>query len=119
MKLSRYLRSGLQGSKIPQDEINNRIIYANPTTAGLAGSLKSLSTGINAMTNGMGSEANRERIMGEVLRRCLDGLPTSKKTKETPLRDGLTVLLTGTTGSLGSYLLDPLAKSFKVGNFTV
>lgn len=110
MRLSKHLKSALVGNTFPQDKINTQIIYTHPTLATLASRLKALSLATNGTTNGTDSAGDREKRMLEMLKKYLDDLPASTTKKARAHQQGLTVILTGSTGSLGSYLLDALAK---------
>jgi hypothetical protein len=109
MKLTKHLKSGLVGDLAPKDKINTRIIYTNPTLAALAVALKALSHNGNDTINGIGIVGTREKRMQELLHKYLDDLPTSTTKEGRTHQERLTVILTGSTGSLGSYILDSLA----------
>jgi hypothetical protein len=118
MRINKQLKSALDG--VPKDEINARLIYGNPTTRMLAVALKALvvSNGTSNGTNGhTNSHISREKIVEETLNRFLEQLPekSAEVKRDTDLRgEAMTIILTGSTGSLGSYLLDTLISSPKV-----
>ena len=99
MNLTRQLKSSLSGneSAIATDSISSRIIYSNPTATKLAKALQGM---INQTKNEEESGRERVRAQEEML---------AKYTKQK-----FTVVLTGSTGSLGSYLLDYLLASPQV-----
>ena len=103
MKVSRQLEAALEG-KYRADNIS-RLIYKNSTVAMLTSALKD--SGDKA---GMSSEA----AMWQTLERYTKQLPPKKQLASTKRDGGLVVVLTGSTGSLGSYLLDTLASSKNV-----
>jgi hypothetical protein len=108
-KLVKHLKSALTETQIPQGLISTRIIYTNPTIATLAAALKALSNGRVVEANEPASADTRDARMLDILQKYLDNLPVSScKNARTPQED-LTVILTGSTGSLGSYLLNALA----------
>lgn len=112
MQLAKHLKSALNSSTLSQDNISTRVIYTNPTLATLAGVLKSLSQSADATTNGEQSPSIRERRMQDMLQKYVDDLPvsTGPTTHSSHSHRRHTVILTGSTGSLGSYLLDTLAR---------
>lgn len=52
--------------------------------------------------------------MQAMLQRYTEGLPKPKRTLLSPAQKNMTVILTGSTGSLGSYLLEALNKNRNV-----
>jgi len=118
MRINKQLKSALDA--VPKDEINARLIYGNPTIRMLAIALKNLcatngtSNGTNGRTNG---QISRERVMEDTLNRFLEQLPEKSadvKGSAHSRGEAMTIILTGSTGSLGSYLLDTLISSPKV-----
>ena len=103
MYVVRHLRSELQDPKWRDvlEYISPRFLYANPSVEKLALALEILlhRNGDQAETNG----ENRAFEMNTMLSKYIAELPSRSSTN-----DGSTVLLTGSTGSLGSYLLDAL-----------
>ena len=99
MNLTRQLKGSLGGNEgtIAADSISSRIIYSNPTATKLA---KALQNTISQTKNVEESGRERVREQEEML---------AKYTKQK-----FTVVLTGSTGSLGSYLLDCLLASPRV-----
>lgn len=98
MNLTRQLKASLSGNEgIAADSISSRIIYSNPTATKLAKALQSM---INQTKDTEESGRERVREQEEML---------AKYTKQK-----FTVVLTGSTGSLGSYLLDYLLASPRV-----
>ncbi|KAH7403880.1 hypothetical protein BKA64DRAFT_462232 [Cadophora sp. MPI-SDFR-AT-0126] len=109
MTAVKHLKAALTG--ISSDDINTRLIYANPTVANLAAALKAINNSDGAKT----TPQTREDVLEATLEESFQQLPSSKLTTELPkVSDKLTVLLTGSTGSLGSYLLHTLLSSPKV-----
>ncbi|RKU46997.1 hypothetical protein DL546_007725 [Coniochaeta pulveracea] len=111
MSATSLLRSGFETGGIPigQDVLSPRVIYQNPTPRQLANHLFPLTH----QGNGISTETNEERqvkLMKDLLSRYTQNLPPPKSNKPQPLHEGQTVLLTGTTGSLGAYMLDRLCR---------
>lgn len=105
---SRLLRKGLEaaGANITADAIATRVIYAHPTPRQLAAYLMDrVSKNTSADSNGDG-ENHDIHAMEAQLQKYTRDLPKSTDTKPAPNDKGQTVLVTGTTGALGSYLLD-------------
>lgn len=118
MNLVRQLRSSFTAQQgegsIPPHLITPKIIYSNPTAAKLANALHQL-TGHSAEAF---EKLEEERIekMEEMLTKYSKNLPKAF-TDAIDVREGddkFTVVLTGSTGSLGSYLLDALLVSDRV-----
>ncbi|KAK1493730.1 thioester reductase domain-containing protein [Colletotrichum cuscutae] len=106
---SRLLRKGLEaaGANITADAIATRVIYAHPTPRQLAAYLMDrVSKNTSSDSNG-GSENHDIHAMEAQLQKYTRDLPKSSAgSKPAPNDKGQTVLVTGTTGALGSYLLD-------------
>lgn len=108
MTISKVLRSSFAvvGVDIGADSLAPRVVYANPTAELLAGYLRSL-----ALDGGdhVQDEIARElKTFNALVSKYTNDLPDPRPGKPAPLDEGQTVLLTGTTGSLGAYLLDGL-----------
>ena len=98
MKIARQLEAALEGKY--RADIISRLIYENTTVAALAAVLKDAS--------GATASIPRETAMRNTLEKFTKQLPSKKQSNH------LAVVLTGSTGSLGSYLLDCLASSQNV-----
>lgn len=102
MNSSRLLRVGLKAAG-HQIDVPTRVIYTHP-------SLRRLTAYIYAKLG----EADKSTYQNGVLnmeslwKKYTTDLPQSKEGREDPLDDNQTILLTGSTGNLGSYLLDSL-----------
>lgn len=106
----KLLRIGLEGAgiKLEDDLMTPRIVYENPTPRQLAHYLYSA-----VQQGGISAEFDAERqakVLKDILAKYTEALPASNPNKPEPLSDGQTVVVTGTTGSLGAYLLDRLCK---------
>lgn len=100
MNLVRQLRASFTGKEgsITAELISARIIYSNPTASKLARALHGLTKQ---------GETTYEKMETDRMKRMEEMLAKYSENK-------LTVVLTGSTGSLGSYLLDQLLASPRV-----
>ncbi|KPM43755.1 hypothetical protein AK830_g2733 [Neonectria ditissima] len=95
-----------EGIRLGPETLTPRAVYRNPTAKQLASFLYSRTN-----QKGPSEEFQDERDVKkseELLSKYIRDLPLSRPGKQEPLHDGQTVLVTGTTGSLGSYLLEQL-----------
>ncbi|MCJ1401925.1 hypothetical protein MMC11_005142 [Xylographa trunciseda] len=100
MNLVRQLRASFTGKEggIPAHLISPRIVYSNPTASKMAKALR----GLLIRGEDMNEKLERDRT-----NRMEDMLAKYSK-------NNLVIILTGSTGSLGSYLLDYLLRSPQV-----
>ena len=118
MNLVKQLRSSFEAQHghgvVPPHLISPKLVYANPTAAKLANALHQLS-GHSAEASGK-SEEERIKKMEDMLAKYSKDLPKAipNGVDGGQVDDKLTVVLTGSTGSLGSYLLDSLLSSDRV-----
>ena len=100
MNLVRQLRASFTGKEgsIPDELISARIVYSNPTASKLARALHSLTKQ---------GEKTYEKMESDRIKRMEEMLAKYSENK-------LTIVLTGSTGSLGSYLLDQLLASPRI-----
>ena len=115
MNLVRQLRSSFRdydGGTVAR-LVSPRTIYSNPTLFKLATAVNYLADHGEAASEGL----EKERIgkMERMLAKYSQDLSQPNNDKTSPSREkGLTVVLTGSTGSLGSYLLDCLVANAQV-----
>lgn len=114
MNLVRQLRSSFRdynGGSLAH-LISPRTIYSNPNVLKIAVAVKYLSDHGEAASEGL----EKERIgkMEEMLAKYSHDLPQLKNDTTQPGEQKLTVILTGSTGSLGSYLLNCLLANTQV-----
>lgn len=111
IKASRLLRVGLEaaGAQVDPTALATRAIYGNPTPARLAAHLYS------AAQRGAGADKDACRpeiaVMEALLDKFTRDMPAAKPS---PADEGQVVVITGTTGGLGSYLLDQAMASPRV-----
>ncbi|MCJ1395201.1 hypothetical protein MMC18_008084 [Xylographa bjoerkii] len=109
MKLVRQLKVAFSNSKsieVPATLVTPSAIYTNPTVSQLSRTLYCTGSKETDITNGV--EGDHVPSMEDMYEKYAHDLPQKayRTTKSTD--DEFTVLLTGSTGSLGSYMLDSL-----------
>ncbi|KAI1775877.1 acetyl-CoA synthetase-like protein [Hypoxylon cercidicola] len=112
---SRLLRAAIEatGSRIDSTALATRAIYGNPTPRKLARYLYSVikEEGISSSE----SAGQHELLAMEALwKKYTTDLPKKREGRPCPKDEDQTVLLTGSTGMLGSYMLDIMVKDPKV-----
>ena len=110
MQFAKYLRSAITGTTSLEKRINTRVLYTNPTLGMLTRALKAFHT--NTKKDGDCLSETREDKMLEILQKYVDELPVWTEPTlchQRKQQQQRTVILTGSTGSLGSYLLDALS----------
>ncbi|KAI1801790.1 acetyl-CoA synthetase-like protein [Daldinia bambusicola] len=109
---TRLLRGGLEASGLHDyaEKVSARIIYGNPTPRRLARYIYSL---VKGGENGSveRNQDNELQAMKLLWKKYTDNLPTKREGRSDPEDENQTVLLTGSTGMLGSYMLDLLVKN--------
>ncbi|KAK4233215.1 hypothetical protein C8A03DRAFT_39096 [Achaetomium macrosporum] len=106
---SRLLRAGLEaaGIRVDASVLATRVIYGHPTSRRLAEYLFSVVTkqGQDATT---GEVHDEEHAMEALLEKYTHDMtpPSPDNEKPAPADDDQVVIITGTTGALGSYMLD-------------
>ncbi|KAK4185156.1 putative dehydrogenase [Podospora australis] len=112
---SRILRAGLEGSGVTVDTsaLATRVIYGNPTCKRLGEYLWSIinKDGKDAT---LGEQPQEDHAMEALLEKYTRGMPKGTADKPPPADEDQVILITGTTGALGSYLLDLCIKSPRV-----
>ncbi|KAI0120256.1 acetyl-CoA synthetase-like protein [Hypoxylon sp. NC0597] len=102
---SRLITAGLKaaGVDVSPSALAPRTIYSNPNYKSLAAYIYSLIQSGGAQ----GGDDTQQAIqaMKSMLEKYTKDLPPTNTSKPPPLDEGQTVIVTGTTGALGSYLL--------------
>ncbi|KAK6082367.1 nonribosomal peptide synthetase [Seiridium cupressi] len=109
---SRLLRGGLEAAGYHTDSgsLATRVIYGNPTPRRLARYLKDkLITG--GTKDADNEDIEQQRVMKDLHDKYTRNLEAAKKGRPDASDKDQTVILTGSTGMLGSYLLDQMAKN--------
>ncbi|KAL1847203.1 putative NRPS-like protein biosynthetic cluster [Paecilomyces lecythidis] len=101
--------------EVDWESINPQFIYSSPAAADLAQSLsKLINSGKDALNGSRSDYGQRSTRIQQVLDKYIAALPTSLDVEDKPKPNSSTVILTGSTGSLGSYLLTTLLSSSDV-----
>ncbi|GJN72092.1 L-aminoadipate-semialdehyde dehydrogenase [Purpureocillium lilacinum] len=114
MQMASILRASAEaaGVMVKRNHFAPRAIYANPTPRQLAAYL------LSTINGGESTQSDEEREIAALkglISKYTKDLPTPHAHRPDPFSDAQTVLVTGTTGSLGAYLLDHLCKLPQVG----
>ncbi|KAK4234165.1 hypothetical protein C8A03DRAFT_18878 [Achaetomium macrosporum] len=114
---SRLLRAGLEtaGIRVDASALATRVIYGHPTSRRLAEYLFSVATkqGQDA-TTGEAHDEERHAMEALLQKYTRDMPPPPSPAKPAPADDDQVIIITGTTGALGSYMLDLALRSPKV-----
>ena len=108
LSLVETLKSSLPqiSSTTKSHAIDTRLIYATPTLNLLSGAILKLLG--QASQEAQANEQSEEAVFRDLVRKYTAELPFTPSEISTTSREQLTVLLTGSHGSLGSYVLDQL-----------
>ena len=114
MNFSKSLRAGIaaSGAEIDEAVVAPRAIYSNPTLEQLANYLHESVHRAHSQSNS--EEAKEISLLESLISRYTADLPSRQSDKPKPLESGQTIVLMGSTGSLGAYLLDILCNSPRI-----
>ncbi|KAI1134702.1 acetyl-CoA synthetase-like protein [Hypoxylon sp. FL0543] len=109
---SRFLHGAVEaaGYYVDTQTLATRAIYGNPTPRKLARYLYSVLKEEAKANNDITGE-HEVQVMESLWKKYTDRLPTKREGRSNPADQGQVVLLTGSTGMLGSYLLDLMVKN--------
>ncbi|KAI0481939.1 hypothetical protein GGR56DRAFT_684376 [Xylariaceae sp. FL0804] len=112
---SRLLRAGLEaaGCHVDATTLAARVIYGNPTPRKLARYIFSLVRG-GTQASPESEEQHELQAMKFLWERFTSTPPKAKKGRPEARNDNQVVVLTGSTGMLGSYMLDMMIKNPRV-----
>ncbi|KAL2129416.1 hypothetical protein VTI74DRAFT_7827 [Chaetomium olivicolor] len=104
---SRLLRAGLEaaGIRVDASALATRVIYGHPTSRRLAEYLFSVvnKQGQDATT---GEAEEEDHAMEAILQKYSRDMSPARANKPAPVDEDQVIVITGTTGALGSYMLD-------------
>lgn len=112
---SRLLRAGLEaaGHHVDSTTLATRVVYSNPTPRKLAQYLIQIVKGADT-NHGHDPNEEQQQAMKQLHEKYTRDLPKSKQGRPEAATQSQTIVLTGSTGMLGSYLLDLLVSSPRV-----
>ncbi|KAH7635497.1 hypothetical protein B0T09DRAFT_405537 [Sordaria sp. MPI-SDFR-AT-0083] len=112
---SRLIRQGLAaaGVNVDASALATRVIYGNPTPKRLADYLLSVVRKDNKDAT-HGTSDDEHHGMEALVEKYTQDLPTPKQNKPAPADEGQVVVITGTTGAIGSYMIDICSHSSRV-----
>lgn len=119
ISMAKMLQAGLEKSGIEFDPniVATRSIYANPSVELLSSYIfRSISKSDGESGDSAEAELNTQQIkaMEDIVAKYTSNLPERNDAQRDPNETKQTVILTGSTGSLGSYMLDQLISSPRV-----
>lgn len=107
---SRLIRCGLEAAGSDATVLETRVIYGNPTPRKLARYLYSFVREEGRLS--LESDQRQElQAMGDLWAKYTAHLPTKREGRPNPMEKNQTVIVTGTTGMLGSYCMDLMVKN--------
>lgn len=109
-KVLASLRATLKSAVSTKDEITTSLIYSNPTIEKLSRAIELIVRPVD----GAQETTTAAQIMNELLIKYTSNLPEKAPSTSNIVSASPSVILTGSTGSLGSYLLDALLSNNKV-----
>ncbi|KAH8779796.1 nonribosomal peptide synthetase [Diaporthe sp. PMI_573] len=114
MKAAKLLRAGLKDAGHPVDDkaVAARVIYQNATPRRLATHI--LSNVLNGQGQTLSEDEQQQQAMNAIWKKYTENLTKAHPNRPDPRNDNQTVILTGSTGMLGSYLLDFMARNPRV-----
>ncbi|KAM0341657.1 hypothetical protein ACHAPU_009903 [Fusarium lateritium] len=106
MTAANLLRTTLQKAGVDTTTIEPRLVYRHPTAKELAVYILSIGRGADHQDEDIKQMVETERLVAKYI----DNIPDPKDDKQEPLNNNQTIIVTGTTGSLGANMLDRLCK---------
>ena len=112
----RYVNASLNRTGCVSRRLAPKDLYSNPTLGQLAFALQGKSTGSESNGDSAGKPRDRVKQMKSLAAQYAQDLPvTGRQPRTRHSSDPKNVILTGSTGSLGSYLFDALLADATVG----
>ncbi|KAH7193917.1 uncharacterized protein B0J16DRAFT_87053 [Fusarium flagelliforme] len=98
MNVTKIMKTALQAANIDTTEFEPRTVYQHPTAKELA----------SYILSGSQDESKEIKETERLISKYTENLPVCKADKQPPAEENQIVLVTGTTGSLGAYILHDL-----------
>ncbi|KAL1863038.1 putative NRPS-like protein biosynthetic cluster [Diaporthe australafricana] len=114
MRASKLLRAGLKdaGREVNDKAVAARVIYQNATPRRLAAHI--LGNVLTGQGQALSEDEQQQQAMRAIWKKYTQNLTKAQPNRPDPSNDNQTVILTGSTGMLGSYLLDFMARNPRV-----
>ncbi|OTA98386.1 hypothetical protein M426DRAFT_258942, partial [Hypoxylon sp. CI-4A] len=109
---SRLIQGSLEAAGHIDIDVPVRFLYSNPTLRRLSNHIHSAVQGKAQLEHG--DDSSETEAMERLWRKYTEGLPQARENRPDTLEEGRTVILTGSTGNLGSYILDLLTRDAAV-----
>ncbi|RGP69682.1 hypothetical protein FSPOR_4494 [Fusarium sporotrichioides] len=106
MTATKILKASLRSANVETTTFVPQVVYRYPTAQELSRHILSVRDGSADHDDVTKEIKETERLVTKYT----ENLPVSKPNKKSPGDDNQTVLITGTTGSLGAYMLDTLCR---------
>lgn len=114
MKAAKLLRAGLKDAGHPVDDkaVASRVIYQNSTPRRLAAHI--LGNVLSGQGQELSEDEQQQQAMRAIWKKYTQDLTKAQPNRPDPSNNNQTVVLTGSTGMLGSYLLSLMAQNPRV-----
>ncbi|KAI3400709.1 hypothetical protein diail_1918 [Diaporthe ilicicola] len=114
MRASKLLRAGLKdaGREVDDKAVAARVVYQNATPRRLAAHI--LDNVLNGQGQTLSEDEQQQQAMRAIWEKYTQNLTKAQPNRPDPSNDNQTIILTGSTGMLGSYLLDFMARNPRV-----
>ncbi|KOS17713.1 Carboxylic acid reductase [Escovopsis weberi] len=116
VSLSKHIFLGAKaaGFDVDYETVSPRVIYAQMAPRALAEHLLSRLSGGDDTCALQRNDVHEMGAFTRLVEKYTSDLPPPNKGQQEPLNDDQTIIITGTTGSLGAYMLDRLVRSSRV-----
>lgn len=114
MKAAKLLRAGLKdaGRAVDDKAVSSRVIYQHSTPQRLAAHI--LGNVLSGKGEELSEDEQQQQAMRAMWKKYTQDLTRAQPNRADPSNDNQTVVLTGSTGMLGSYLLSLMAQNPRV-----
>ncbi|KAJ0123869.1 nonribosomal peptide synthetase [Diaporthe amygdali] len=114
MRASKLFRAGLKdaGREVNDKAVAPKVIYQNATPRRLAAYI--LGNVLNGQGQALSEDEQQQQAMRAIWKKYTQNLIKAQPNRPDPSNESQTVILTGSTGMLGSYLLDFMARNSRI-----